>query len=493
MVKQGNAARLLRVLQADRLLRRLAAVARQHGMRLYLVGGSVRDLLRGSPLALSRDWDFAVDRGAVRLARAVADAWGAAFVLLDQEHGVARVVCGKKQQQRQLDFADFRAATLKEDLRRRDFTINTLCVDVSAFGASASADTVFFDYWGAQQDLQRKLIRVIRPQNLRDDPLRVVRGFSLCSQLGFTFAPQTAGLLATAGRRLGRVAGERITQELAKLFGCGRAFPALQEMARAAILERLFPELACLKGLDQGAYHHLDGWQHSLETVRQFELLRRRLDRHIGPRAGQQVRRLLDEDISGGRPRGWIVALACLLHDVAKPATRFQADDGAVHFYTHDVKGSRIVRTIGRRFKLAGREIALLARLVQYHVRPGQLVNRRPSSRAMFRFVRDMGADVIPVILLTIADRGAMRGRLSRTMVFHEQVLWRIVKQQAGRRKPAAARLLDGHDIMRLTKSAPGPQVGRMLAAVEEAQALGEITTSRQATAWLEQHVHKKN
>ena len=105
----------------------------------------------------------------------------------------------------------------------------------------------------------------------------------------------------------------------------------------------------------------------------------------------------------------------------------------------------------------------------------------------------DMGADVIPVILLTIADRGAMRGRLSRTMVFHEKVLWRIVKQQAGRRKPAAARLLDGHDIMRLTKSAPGPQVGRMLAAVEEAQALGEITTSRQATAWLEQHVHKKN
>jgi UTP:GlnB (protein PII) uridylyltransferase len=284
---------------------------------------------------------------------------------------------------------------------------------------------------------------------------------------------------------LRRVSPERIREELAKILKAPRSFGRCRIMDSLGIWEIILPETRLLRGLDQGGYHHLDVWGHSLQALAEAERVVRDQAKKLPP----ELKTYLQEPVGADRPRIWLLKLACLLHDIAKPQTRSIGDDGRVHFYTHEKKGGRIAGEIGRRLKLNRKEVKILQHAVYYHLRAGQLVNRVPSKRAKFRFFRDAGDDAVMILLLALADRRAMRGPLSRAarFTFLEAELFAMIadyfKQRRENRRHSP--LLDGHAVMRLLKLPAGPLVGKILRELEEAQAVKAIRSRKEAEKFV--------
>ncbi len=474
----------LKALKQKRILKIVESTARELNTSVYLVGGALRNLFVSEKLQRKVDWDFAVSHKAVLLGKLVAKKLGGSFFVFDRAGRTARVICDKAGSLCELDFSEFQGRNIIEDLCRRDFTINTLCLDLHALMADPKKKA-FFDHFSAVEDIKNKCVRLTSERNFSSDPLRILRGFTFCAQLGFKFDEKSLALAKKSVYRLKRTSMERICEELAKIFACNNSYKYIVEMDRLGVLQVIFPEISELKGLDQGEFHHLDAWKHSLETLAELEKLLTVLDRKIFKKYARSTHIYLNEKITATRSRLWLLKLACILHDIGKPATRFTGPDGKMHFYSHEKEGADIIKNIGRRMKLSAKEIGVLRSLIRYHLRAGQIVNTVPSKRAKFRFFRDTGENAVLILLLTIADRKAMQGVLSRkkSFVFLEDEIFNMIISlfkniTQEKRKP---RLLNGDEIMNLLNIRPSPVVGKLLKEVEEAQALDIINNKKEA------------
>ena len=180
--------------QSLRVLEELAVI---RGVKVYLVGGTVREMALGKK---APDLDLAVSAQALELARDLAAALKGTFVLLDETQGTARVVW----QGEILDLARFRAPTLEGDLEARDFTINALALDLEAVLGYRPLDLT--DPWGGLEDLARGLIRVVRPRNFQEDPLRLLRAYRFAATHGFRITPETDAAISAHVQEFSRVA-----------------------------------------------------------------------------------------------------------------------------------------------------------------------------------------------------------------------------------------------------------------------------------------------
>ncbi|MEB3826981.1 CCA tRNA nucleotidyltransferase [Phormidium sp. CCY1219] len=167
----------------------------------YLVGGAVRDALLNRESEYL-DLDFVLPKGALKTARQIADRYKAGFVVLDAERKIARVVFENAT----VDFAKQEGMSLERDLRRRDFTINAIAYHPH------TRETI--DPLNGREDLHQRLIRMVSPTNLADDPLRLLRAYRQGAQLGFTLDRDTEAAIAQLGGFLRRVAAERVNAEL---------------------------------------------------------------------------------------------------------------------------------------------------------------------------------------------------------------------------------------------------------------------------------------
>jgi poly(A) polymerase len=465
------------------ILKAINLISEEKNQDVYLVGGALRDLFFSRDKQKTViDWDFTLKSGSLDFAKKLAHRLNANYVVLDKQHKTARVIFYKDKQEFRLDFTDFKAKTLRGDLGKRDFTINTLCVRVKdLFHGNAK----IIDCFGAINDIKTRTLKITSKNNFKDDPLRILRGFAFCCQLGFSFDQPTVGLIKKNVFKLSKVSRERISAELSKIFGAKNIYKHILKMDALGILDLIFPEINCLRGVDQGAFHHLDVWDHSLESLAQLEKLLRVLPKKISTECAVRVNAYLEDELSGNRTRLWILKMACLMHDIAKPQTRSVGEDKRVHFYTHEKQGAHIVRGIGKRLKLSRKEIAVLSDIVLYHLRAGQLVNRFPSKRSKFRFMRDTAENAVLILLFTISDRWAMQGVMSKSkkFIFYEQELFKMIsgffKEQNILNKNT--RLLDGNELMNLLGLSKGPLIGKILDEIEEAQAVKEICNKQQA------------
>ncbi|MCK4993672.1 MAG: HDIG domain-containing protein [Candidatus Omnitrophica bacterium] len=474
----------LRALKQNSILKIVESTAREQNMSVYLVGGALRNLFVNQKSQRKFDWDFVVSHNAVKLGKLVAKKLGAAFFVLDRSGRTARVICKDAGSLCELDFSDFKGRNIKEDLRRRDFTINTLCLDLHVLMADSSKRALL-DYFSAVKDIKSKCVRLTDERNFSSDPLRILRGFTFCATFGFKFDEKSKELAKKSVYRLKRTSQERITEELVKIFTSSNSYKYILDMNGLGVLQVIFPETLLLLGLDQGEFHHLDAWAHSLQTLAELEKLLRTLDKKIFKKHSILTHAYLNEKISAVHSRLWLLKLACILHDIGKPATRFASPDGKIHFYGHEKEGANIVHNIGLRLKLSAKEIGVLKGLVLYHLRAGQIANGIPSEKAKFRFFRDTQDNAVMILLLTIADRKAMQGPLSRKKSFvflEDEIFSMIVKYfKNAVQDKTIPRLLNGNEITRLLDIRPSPLVGKLLKEVEEAQALKMINTKKEA------------
>lgn len=453
------------------------------GQRAWVAGGAVRDVLSGSGAA---DLDIAVPSGAAALARRLADRLGAAYVLIDPIRGTARVAGGADHAWRgpQVDVTDFRGPDLSADLRGRDFTVNALAVAVSDL--TASGEGAIEDPTGGLHDLRDRIVRLCAPLSLEDDPVRVLRAARLAIQPGWRLDPGLEGRAAMAAHGLTRVSAERTRDEVLALFGEPVSAAGLRLLDRWGALAVVLPERDAMEATAQPAPHRFDVWEHSVRCVEGADLLAARC-RELVP-WGEALGEHLGEALGDGATRREALKLAALLHDVAKPETRTGEGD-RVRFIGHDVLGAEKAFAIAERLRLSGRLTAVLERLVRHHLRAMHLaIAGDITRRARYRFFRDLGDEAQDLLLLAVADSAALTGDSPFRVWAGDG--GRVVRElMAGHAEEAAARsappLVDGREVMAALGLPPGPELGRLLHLLREAQAVGAVTTREAALEYL--------
>jgi len=469
----------------------------EQGIKSYLVGGFVRDLLLKRDTA---DIDIALAADVLEVAPRLADALGGRFIRLDEANKVGRVVVKDKKAPSggrwQLDFAAFEGS-IERDLGRRDFTIDAMAVDLDEL---AKGDVSLIDPFNGRADLKDRIIRAVSDTAFSSDAARLLRAARLAAELDFTIDSRTEALIKQSCQLITAVAGERLREEMLRLLAVpdsGRFLPYLDELG---LLTALFPEVAVAKGVGQPKEHFWDVFEHSLKAVAAVDFI---LHRGSWEYAGDQVlaavpwsealARHFARPVSNGSTRRSLLKLAALLHDVAKPQTKALTEDGRTRFLGHGKEGAAIAAEILGRLRFSGKEVKLVEIMIKHHLRPGQMSQEEmPTRRAIYRYFRDCGEAGIDILYLSLADHLATRGpRLNLTgWQEHARLVEYVMAQHAEQEKLVApAKLVSGHDLINTFGMKPGPRMGQLLEAVREAQASGEMATREEALALVRERL----
>ncbi|MDQ2786907.1 MAG: hypothetical protein M3Y58_18100 [Chloroflexota bacterium] len=452
----------------------LSALPRLTEQPFYLVGGAVRDALRGE--SAFADWDILVPRDALGFARRFADAIGGSFVPLHDAQPTARVV----QAGRQYDFAQYRAETLAGDLRRRDFTVNAMAVDLRTLLVGVNDDVI--DPCGGVMDLAVRLLRPCAPDAFRDDPLRAIRLYRFVATLGYAPTTEAETLAAAVAGQIPSVAPERITDELARLFAAPGAAPAIEGMTRSGLWEAIVPETAAGQGMAQSRNHHLDVFDHDTAAAVAAVGFLNTLDDWAAPDA-DLFRAWLDTALAGERSRRWIIPLAALLHDAAKPGVRTAGPDGAPKFPWHEQAGGHLAGRIAERLRLSRTEQRLLVAAIRQHGRPVDLQRHGPEHP--IRMMAALGDAAPACILVAMGDRATARGPNRPPTVVARDIafLQGMLRDFFSRYAPllASPPLISGDDVMQALGLRPGKAVGRLLLRLRWRQLAGILTNADDA------------
>ena len=434
------------------LLGLLERAASELRVKAWIVGGYVRDRLLGRP---HLDLDLVVEDGdALELARRFAAAANAAPPVTFERFGTAQVTLPG----RLVEFVNARAesyasdsrkphvrrATLEEDLRRRDFTVNTLLMDL---------DGNVHDPLGGRKDLESRVLRTPTDpaRTFTDDPLRMLRGIRFAAELGFTLAPELLPTMHELRNRLAPpvISVERIADELRKMLESPRPKLALELLDEAGLLEVILPEIAACKGVAQTGYHTHDVYGHTLLAVEHTTA-----------------------DL--------LLRVAALFHDVGKPKTA--KGDGT--FIGHEEVGAEIARGALERLRFSQREVEVVTRLVRLHLRP-VFYRSEWTDGAVRRLARDAGAELGRLMALARADIAASAYPEPEKLDELQARLDAVREERPSRLAP----LITGDEIMRARGIGPGPEVGRIKRKLEELVIDGEVAPETAAVVdYLTKH-----
>ncbi len=460
---------------------------------IFIVGGIIRDFLlkRISPEVPFVEIDFAVKRDTEKLARIFAKDIGGNFILLDEKTSTFRVIL-KGRYTYQFDFSRFRADTIEEDLFLRDFTINAMAFNLNGLKAESALE--FIDPCGGMRDLEKKEVRAVSEHSFPDDPLRIIRAFRFAVNLGFKIDPDILKCAKEYAHLLRGVSGERITEELYKIICSEDSYSWISRMDETGILEVIFPVIGEMRDVNQGPYHHLDIWRHSLEALKEFECVLAEFSHN--EILSKKIKDYLDIELGGERSRLFILKLGTLFHDIGKPRAKEITEENKIRFIGHERIGAKLVSGIAENLRLSSKEKNSLERLVNLHLRPGCLVDTQDiSPRAKLRFFRAAEEDSVALILLALSDKRATRGPLTtaESQITFSKYLTGVIKDYFYQKelvKPV--KLLDGDQIMRILGIPPGKAVGNILDRLEEAQVEKKVNTEEEAEEFI-RHMFKNN
>ncbi len=329
----------------DPLIDRLSALAKREHLSLLLVGGYIRDLLLGTP---GKDYDFTLPKEEARSIALIEEMLQLRFFKVGKEEMDAttyRVI----KDDLSIDLTFRVGKSLEEDLDRRDFTINTVAFSLRE-GTFHWAKT-------ALRDLEDKIIRPVSPLAIDQDPLRMLRAVRyLCTLSGFRLDPDLQKEISLKREMIARTPGERIKAEMDHILLSSRPALGIAVLHESGLLLTLFPELKGLKGLDQGAYHHLSALSHTLLMVEKIGwALQWVMSR------GKGISFTQDELLS--------LYYATLFHDMGKADTFSEDDQGKVHFYHHEGFSCLAAERVMQRLRFSNSIKDRVLRLVQTHMR----------------------------------------------------------------------------------------------------------------------------
>jgi poly(A) polymerase len=450
------------------------------GERAWIVGGAIRDALLGREF---RDLDLSVEAGREReVARALAAAAGGHAFVFSREWRTWRAAWPDGAVH--VDVTPIHGDSIEDDLRGRDFTVNSMALALDAAHASASGDLV--DPFGGVADAKARSLRATSDETFSSDPLRVLRAARLVAELGFEIAEPTAEQARAEAPRAGDAAGERQLAELAALVAGADPLAGLRALDHLHATPAVLPELHELRGVEQNPYHHLDVHGHTIEVLERVLVVERDLGAYAGEHA-DAVGRVLAEPLADELNRGEALRLGALFHDLGKPRTRSVNAEGRVLFVGHDRAGAGIVRDVCARLRTSRRLRAYLEGICLNHLRLGFLVHERPlPRRAVYDYLIATEPDALCVTLLTVADRLATQGSKTRSEAIeaHLQLAREMIGEALAWRRSGPPRApVAGDELAAELGIEPGPELGRLLGELAAAAFAGEATDREQAIA----------
>jgi putative nucleotidyltransferase with HDIG domain len=437
--------------------------------RAWLVGGALRDRLLNRPTA---DYDVATAAEPRAMARELARRTSGHPFELSEGFGAWRVV--SREHTWQVDVLPVAGGAIEADLGRRDLTINAI--------AQPLRGGELIDPFGGLPDLRARRLRTVSPEAFSEDPLRTLRLARLACELDFSVEPRTAAAATRSAPSLTAVSPERVFAELKRIVCAERAAEGLALMDELGITPVVLPELSALHGVEQSHFHHLDVHDHTLAVLSEAIALERDPERSLGAHwkaAGEFMSRPLANELT----RWQALRFGALLHDIAKPQTRHVTAEGRVTFMGHDAAGGQTASAVLTRLRASERLTEHVAALARHHLRLGFLVHEMPlSRRAIYRYLRESTPVQIDVTVLSIADRLATRGArsdeaIARHLELADQLLGEALRWVADPPRPPVR----GDELARALGLAPGPELGRILAELEEASFAHEIGSPQEA------------
>jgi putative nucleotidyltransferase with HDIG domain len=454
---------------ADAALEALERVA----PRVWLVGGAVRDRLLGRP---TLDWDLAVDDDVPRVARRVAGAVGAWAFELSHGFGAWRIVPRDSSdgQGWQLDLLPLLHGSIEADLSQRDLTINAL--------AQRLGEDELIDPFGGVSDLRDHRLRMVSPEAFQSDPLRTLRLARMACEMDFGIEPDTAARARASAIGLQRVSPERIFEELKRIVCSAEPVRGLELMDELDITAVVLPELPELRGVEQSRYHHLDVHDHTMAVLSQAVEIERSPERHLGPHAAQ-ADGFLRGELANGLSRWQALRFAAVLHDIAKPQTRDVTPEGRITFMGHDTAGAGMAGEILTRLRASVRLRDHVAALARNHLRLGFLVHQMPlSRRTVYHYLKATDPVGVDVTVLSVADRLATRGsRSEEAIAAHLELAGQLLGDALEWLEHPPRPPVRGDELAEALGIPPGPELGALLAELQEAAYAGEITSRQGA------------
>lgn len=423
------------------------------GYSAEIVGGAVRDLLLDLP---SYDWDITTNATPEIVEPLFTDSF------YDNEYGTVKVAGKHLKAQFGLsdeecdddmifDITTYRSETgysdkrrpdsvvwgktIEEDLKRRDFTINSMALRLKSQEESntkkvESYEVEIIDPYGGADDIKNKVIRAVGVpiERFNEDALRIMRAIRLAAQLGFVIETETLVALKATVSNLRDISWERIGAEVMKLMGTDHAADGIVLMANTGILDIVIPELLACRGVAQGGHHQHDVYTHLIESLRGCS--------SVDP----------------------VVRLATLLHDIDKPTVAKAEGPRGVTFHNHEVVGARTAKRIAERLKLPKKDQDKIFTLVRWHMFH---YDPKMTDAAIRRFIRRVGLENIhDMIALRIGDR---IGSGSKTTSWRLTELQKRIGEQLYEPLSLKDMVVDGSDVMRILNIKPSRKIGEIL------------------------------
>lgn len=436
-------------LELSLFVKKIINTFEKKGYEIYIVGGVVRDLLIGRTRV---DWDFTTNATPETIQALFPKSY------YDNKFGTVGVVDPKEEKKKayygkppvyeittfrkEIGYTDRRhpdkviwGKTLKDDLIRRDFTINAMAL--SGVKEQTLKDKVWnfqlVDPHHGQKDIKARLVRAVGnpEERFQEDALRMMRAIRIATQLGFTIEERTFQAIQKNVDLIDHISSERIRDEFLKLLSYEHAADGVMILRNSNLLKKILPELEKGFGVDQkspGRHHLWDVGTHSILSLK---------------------------NCHSADP---VVKLATLIHDIGKPVVVKKGKEGTITFYNHELLGSSIATNIGRRLRFSKKDQQRLVTLVRWHQ---FTVDERQTDSAIRRFIRNVGKEnLADMLTLRTADR--LGGGARETSWRLEQFKRKLVEVQ---KQPftVADLKVDGNDVMKALNLSPGPLVGRIL------------------------------
>ena len=452
----------------------LAAVFKERGFTLALVGGPVRDALLGR---LGNDLDFTTNAPALEskkiLQKWADNVWdtGIEFGTVAAKRGETTVEVttyrsdsySQESRKPEVKFE----TSIEGDLSRRDFTVNSMALELTG------ATPQFIDPFGGLVDLAKKTLRTPgKPEDsFSDDPLRMLRAARFASQLNFEISPDVIEAMKAMTDRLAIISAERIRDEMTKLLMSNNPRIGITILVDTGLAATFIPEIPQLRLEVDEHHHHKDVYEHSITVLEQAIALEDRLG---GPNL--------------------IIRLAALLHDIGKPKTRALIPGGGVSFHHHEVVGARLAKSRLKALRYSGEIIDDVETLIALHLRFHGYGDGEWTDSAVRRYVRDAGPLLDHLHVLTRADcttRNARKAaRLAATYDgLEDRIAVLMEEEELSKIRPD----LDGGEVMQLLNLKPGAAVGKALDYLLELRMDQGPLGKERATELLHQWWAKQN
>ncbi len=441
---------------------------------LYLVGGAVRDHLLDREI---KDVDIACVKPE-ETANRIGQYHDSAIVLFNKkQNAVCYRVIDRNNKDDFLDIVQLRNNSIFEDLQERDFTFNSIAVQINRKGQIEK----FIDPLNGAEDLQNRRIRISSLHAFQSDPLRILRAFRFSAELDFCLEKKTKQLIKDQFPIISSSSIERIMAEFFKIFATEHSARHIRHMDKIGLLEIIFPEIKKMKGCGQNDHHHLDVWDHSMMVLENCEQITSNLN-HYFPESAIQIQNILSMN-----NRLVLMKMSALLHDIGKPVTRkIEKNSGDITFHNHDRAGQEIICSLSKRIKMSKQDQIFLESMVDNHMHILFLSRPEVKEKTVLKWIRKLGDNFIPLVIIEMADCKSTLGSASSKASIDHHLTWsrNMINNYFHeiREKIEKTSLINGNDLIALGM-APGPRLGQILRTIRKAQDLGTIQNYNQGLA----------